>query len=161
MIIQSVFSTQHLIASWGGSAETGYENPPLSHLSDMAFLDYMRACETHQADVENLRHIFISVVTARQLQSVVKEIFEQRRRPIQNFDELPRWAERVCLSPNIHLGQAIMGTVQLQGIVWMLLQHRQQLGWKTVRQVCIFKDTDENQPGRGPSIYVELENVRR
>lgn len=90
----------------------------------------------------------------------MKEIFKRRQRPIEDFDELPEWQNRMCLSPNTDVGQALIGLVQLQGIGWMLLQHRRELGMKRFRQMCIFKDEDRGNPGRGPSIYVELEDVR-
>jgi len=48
----------------------------------------------------------------------------------------------------------------------MLLQHREQLGKKSVKKMCIFKDEitgvvpDNDPEDRGPSIHLELEDVQ-
>lgn len=50
--------------------------------------------------------------------------------------------------------------------MWMLIQHREQLGKKAIKSICVFKDDmtgsdDMYDPAkRGPSLYVELEDVQ-
>jgi hypothetical protein len=50
--------------------------------------------------------------------------------------------------------------------MWMLFQHREELGKKTIKRMCIFKDeitgdVPGNEPEeRGPSIYLELADVQ-
>lgn len=155
-----MYGTQWLIDELGGAAETGLENPPMSHLSDLAFLDWQRACNTYGADMKGLTHVFIPVIIAQLAKEMVQEIYRQRGQSIKEFADLPMFEDRLCFPPNSNVGQALMSLVQLQGIAWLLLQHRRQLGLKRMRQTCIFRDDDVTFRVLGPSFYIELENIR-
>jgi hypothetical protein len=60
---------------------------------------------------------------------------------------------------------ALLASVQLKGIMWMLLQHREQLGHKTITRISVFKDEVTGEVGydalhRGPCVYIELGDVQ-
>ncbi|KAM0721883.1 hypothetical protein Q7P37_002808 [Cladosporium fusiforme] len=158
LIITLGYSTQYII-KLKKLYKMEIESPPLSHKSDIAFLEWKRACTKYRRRLEHLKHIFLSVILTEEMQEAVNMIFSKRGTVLDDFTKLPSWEKKVCLTPNTEAGKAMLGTIQMQGVVWMLLQHRTDLGHKSVKQMCIFKDTNEVDKGRGPSVYVELEDV--
>jgi hypothetical protein len=132
----------------------------------MAFLDWKRACEKYNADPKLLKHIFISVVLTKSTQEVVRQVFEAMGRAWNSELDVPKWEHRLNFQPGSNEGRALLATVQLKGIFWMLVQHRQHLGKKAIKQISLFRDDltgedEEHDPiSRGPSIYIELENVQ-
>jgi hypothetical protein len=140
--------------------------PPLSHNSDMAFLDWKRACTKYNADPKLLKHIFISVVLTKSTQEVVRQVSGAMGREWNSELDVPKWEQRLTFQPGSNEGRALLATLQLKGIFWMLVQHRQHLGKKAIKQISLFRDDltgqdEEYDPiSRGPSIYIELENVQ-
>lgn len=142
-------------------------SPPLSHKSDMAFLEWKRACTKYNTNPKVLKHIFLSVIMTDSTQQVVDHVFHSKMgRVLSSWSDLPLWDQRLTLQPNTEEFDALLATVQLKGIMWMLLQHREQLGKKYIKKMCIFKDEitgvvpDNDPEDRGPSIYLELEDVQ-
>jgi hypothetical protein len=145
----------------------GIESPPLSHQSDMAFLDWKRACTKYNTNTNTLKHIFFSVIRAPATKEVVHHIYGAKMGyELESMGGLPLWDQRVALEPGSDEFLALFATVQVKGIMWMLLQHREQLGQKTIKKMCIFKDEmtgvgPDNEPQeRGPSVYIELGDVQ-
>ena len=96
---------------------------------------------------------------------VVQDIYENHVGfTMTTWSDLRLWNERITLEPGTEDFQLLHSTVQVKGIVWMLLQHREQLGKKLVKKICLFKDEITGTPGydpllRGPSMYFELEDA--
>lgn len=151
LIITLGYSTKYVIERYGLD-DKGVHSPPLSHKSDIAFLEWKRACTKYGVNTRGLKHVFLSVILTEETQKAVKDVLERKGKAIEGFDELPDWREAECLTLDTVYGKAMLGTIQLQGIAWMLLQHREHLGRKTIKQICIFKDTNTEDAGRGPSV---------
>jgi len=141
-------------------------SPPLSHKSDMAFLDWKRACAKYATNPNTLRHIFLSNIKFEATQQAVQYVFNAKMGHFpSSWSDLPLWDQKMTFLPDTEGYQALLATVQLKGIFWMLLQHREQLGKKSIKEISIFKDDimgigEGNDPeDRGPSIYIEVENV--
>ena len=161
------YSTQYWIDLHDLDQQFGTISPPLSHQSDMAFLYWNRACTEHDVNPKTLKHIFLSVITTPETQQVVDHVFaETMGRSLNSVAELPLWDKRMTLMPETDEFEALVATAQVKGIVWMLLQHREHLGKKTIKQISVFKDEITgvgmgNEPiRRGPSFYIELEDVQ-
>lgn len=145
----------------------GSESLPLSHQSDMAFLDWKRACTKYNTNTNTLKHIFLSVITTPATKEVVHHVYEAKMgHALGSMGDLPLWDQRITVEPGTDEFFALFATVQIKGIMWMLLQHREELGKKTIKIMCIFKDeitgvVPGNEPEeRGPSIYLELADVQ-
>lgn len=132
----------------------------------MAFLDWKRACTRFNTSPKALKHLLLALVTSETTQHVVQSIFLNRGRSVPTWADLPSWVDRLTLQPDSFEGRALLATVQLKEVMWMLIRHREHLGKKTIRQISLFKDelTGEDDAHdvsvRGPSIYLELEDVR-
>lgn len=73
-------------------------------------------------------------------------------------NQLPKWDQRLTFQPTSDEGKALQGTVQLQGIMWMLVQHREHLGRKAVRSISVFGG--DYPAVYGPTFYIELEDLQ-
>lgn len=128
----------------------------------MTFLEWKRACTKYNTDPKTLKHIIISVIKTDSTQQVVTHI---TGRTTSDWGSLPLWPQKLTFQPDSDEGKALLGTIQLKGIMWMLIQHREQLGKKAIKTICVFKDdmTGKSEmydpEKRGPSLYVELEDV--
>jgi hypothetical protein len=159
------YSTQYKIRELG---LTGIVSPPLSHSSDIAFLEWKRACDKSQTDLKSLKHIFISSIVTPSTQDIVATILKDMGKPITTKDDvwgkqLPGWAQKLTIQSDSDEGKAILGTVQLKGIMWMLVQHREHLGRKAVRSISIFRGNSAATAlggVQGPTFYIELEDLQ-
>ena len=160
-----MFSTQQMIKQ-RGLPGIGLESPPLSHSSDIAFLEWKRACEVSQTDLKSLRHIFIDTVVTMATQLVVISIMGVEGNSMTSRLDawtytLPPWEQKLTFQADSDERKALLGTVQLRGIMWMLVQHREHLGHKAVRSISLFRNVDpeEDRSHRtlhvmGPNFYI-------
>jgi hypothetical protein len=141
-------------------------SPPLSHNSDLAFLEWKRTCTKHNTNPKDLKHVFIGMIRTKVTQSVFEHILLKKGTPMKDQADVPTWDHKLEFLPESADGKALLATVQGKGIFWMLLQHREHLGKKSIKKICLFKDdktgtSEEYDPSeRGPSLYFELEDVQ-
>jgi hypothetical protein len=80
--------------------------------------------------------------------------------------DVPTWDRKEIFAPNSDEGKALMETPQVKGIFWMLAQHRAHLGKKDIKKIYVFRDEltgtipEFDPDSRGPTIYLELEDVQ-
>lgn len=85
---------------------------------------------------------------------------------VEMWDDLPRWEGKITLQSDSDEGKALLGTSQGKSIFWVLLTHRQALGKKTIKKICVFLDDitgqHEEYPSEDlrPSMYPELEDFQ-
>jgi hypothetical protein len=163
-VVVTSFSAQHWIDSDMLDPAHTYQSPPLSHCSDMTFLESKRACTKYNTNLKTLKHTFIAMVQTHATQEVVNHILG---RTGYDWSTLPAWPQRHTFQTSTIEGETLLGTVQLKTIMWMLIQHREHLGKKAVKTISVFKDDmtggsgAANHPeGRGPAIYIELEDIQ-
>lgn len=164
-----MYSPQYIIQDRG---LVGIESPPLSRSSDMGFLEWKRACDKSRTDLKSLKHIFMHVVVMPSTQNVVASILHSMGKPTTDRhdvwgNQLPRWEQKLTYQPESDEGKALLGTVQLKGIMWMLVQHREHLGQKAIKSISLFRgvypETGPDTPGpkvHGPDFWIELEDVQ-
>lgn len=83
----------------------------------------------------------------------------------RGWGDFPPWNQRLTVEADTDEYLALLASVQLKGIMWMLLQHREQLGHKTITKISVFKDEVTGELGydalhRGPCVYIELGDVQ-
>lgn len=165
LVITLAYSTQYWIEK-DNLHQRGIVSPPLSHESDMLFLDWKRACAKHHVDPKSLKHIFISTIQASETQQVVEHVFHDHGKTLTSWNEVPLWEQKLTFEPDTDEGKALLATTQVKSIMWMLVQHRESLGKKAIKQMSVFKDEltgiddDHDARYRGPSLYLELEDVQ-
>lgn len=103
---------------------------PLKQYSDVVFLAWQHAAGNK---VNGLRYVIRHGIINAKTIAVTKHILELRGAANQPWPGL-----KIPMSDRDAL--ALMGTPNGQGVAWMLIQHKQQLGWKTISDVTIFQD---------------------
>lgn len=155
------YSTQRRIQQYHLAPEI--VSPPLSHMSDMTFLAWKGVCAKYQTDLKSLKHIFISIIMTPETQNVVASIMQSMGTHITDREDvwnnqLHGWEQKLTFQPNSDEGKALHGTVQIKGIMWMLVQHRASLGQKAIKSISIFRGEGHGHVS-GPTFYIELEDV--
>ncbi|KAL3428482.1 hypothetical protein PVAG01_01991 [Phlyctema vagabunda] len=105
--------------------------PPLVSWSDLTFLAYQQQAAVNGHDIRKLRYV------------VRAGIANDNTRAIMNWacgvkDDYPPWENRAVFGMDTEQGQALLGTPNGSGIAWLLINHKLQLGIKTVDKVSVF-----------------------
>jgi hypothetical protein len=117
-------------------------------------------------NLKTLKHIFLSVITTPTTQQIVDHIYAKNTGFVsRGWGDFPPWNQRLTVEADTDEYLALLASVQLKGIMWMLLQHREQLGHKTITRISVFKDEVTGEVGydalhRGPCVYIELGDVQ-
>ncbi|KAF2648826.1 hypothetical protein K491DRAFT_611948 [Lophiostoma macrostomum CBS 122681] len=126
--------------------------PRLRHWSDIAFLHWQSITlqETHSTQ---LNHIIRSSIQNHQTLSIVNKVLERN-----NVETLPEWPG-ITFDINTEQAHALLGTPNGSGIAFLLFQHKQQLGHKTVEKVTMFYENNPSDLHRWPSLLFHLKDV--
>ena len=144
--------------------------PALRHMSDVIFLQYKAQCAAAHVAMGGLKHVFVPEVHqgTQITESIVVEIWKRtgERADMPPWRKLPDWRGRKTFTLKDEEGLALLASPSLQGIAFMLLQHRAALGRLTIKQIAFFGDDsrkllekDRTIATSGPSFYIELERL--
>ncbi|KAI7365170.1 hypothetical protein KC354_g5075 [Hortaea werneckii] len=108
---------------------------PLGLLSDVMFLEYEHLCKTTQPplNVKDLRYMFRSQIVNKETREVIFEVL--KRRGVVN-GPVP-WPGTAFKFPS-EKALALLSTPNGRGAAWILISHRAELGWKTIKQITVF-----------------------
>ncbi|KAI6800593.1 hypothetical protein KC363_g1080 [Hortaea werneckii] len=108
---------------------------PLGLLSDVMFLEYEHLCKTTQPplNVKDLRYMFRSQIVNKETREVIFEVL--KRRGVVN-GPIP-WPGTAFKFPSEE-AQALLSTPNGRGAAWVLISHRAELGWKTIKRITVF-----------------------
>ncbi|KAF2812679.1 uncharacterized protein BDZ99DRAFT_354869, partial [Mytilinidion resinicola] len=98
-------------------------------LSDVLFLEWQHQADVQGTDVKNLRYYFQLPVKNTPSQAAIARALEGR--PVS------KWPG-VTLSMDSEEGKALLGTPNGNSLGWFLINHKAQLGLKTVESVTVF-----------------------
>ncbi|KAK1973175.1 hypothetical protein LZ30DRAFT_765268 [Colletotrichum cereale] len=126
--------------------------PDLNALSDIAFLQWENACQYKNIDIKSLKVVFRSNVITSSSRSVIMEALRK-----SGFEQVPGWSNRAVIPMDTQAGAAIIGSTHGSGVAWMLLQHKQKLGMKTITEVVVWEsDGDYSFLTQKSSRYLNL-----
>ncbi|OCL11096.1 hypothetical protein AOQ84DRAFT_257642, partial [Glonium stellatum] len=138
----SVFNVPSgMIVMWGayGCAFKGQQqNPPVTSKDDFPKLNswadvtWLQWQELAKENVRNLQYIFSSPVENEESNAIIRRSLEVAKQP------LSQWSGRVEFSMDTEEGRAILGSANGRGVAWMLINHKAQLGLKTIDSVIVF-----------------------
>ncbi|KAK1977510.1 hypothetical protein LZ30DRAFT_692100 [Colletotrichum cereale] len=118
-------------------AENGRGNiPDLNALSDVVFFQWLHACKIDKVDPKKLKVAYqLSIET----ESTIK-IIEQALRQA-NHKLISGWNNKKVFTMEETGGAAILGSLHGGTIAWLLIQHKDILGIKTITEVAVWKNT--------------------
>ncbi|GAB1743600.1 hypothetical protein NU219Hw_g526t2 [Hortaea werneckii] len=147
--------------------------PKIKQWSDIVALTWLHLTTTtggaHQPPT-NLRWLFRRIIRNDDTQNVIGYVCKQKKvgqaRPKGVTGppwQAPIWPGLV-VRPEESAGEgeffnALLATPNANGVVWLLAQHREQLGWKTVRSIRVWSDMPSSVV-YSPSMLLEIGDVQ-
>ncbi|KAK1974937.1 hypothetical protein LZ30DRAFT_810307 [Colletotrichum cereale] len=124
-------------SNWSPSYEAAMNGievvPDLNALSDIAFFQWEDACQHESVNIRNLKVVFRGQVTYAPTKDIVIQALKE-----SGHRKLPGWKDRAVFTMNDEGGAAILGSTHGSGVAWMLIQHKDKLGIKTVTEVAVW-----------------------
>ncbi|KAK4500239.1 hypothetical protein PRZ48_008428 [Zasmidium cellare] len=116
--------------------------PALSRPSDLMFLQYQQLCAKKGTNPRDLRLSILHDVgkpeTAQVLDHILKSKGAKKAvKPGKGKYEAPIWNNRLTLNPNTDAFNAVLSTPDTAPLVFLLLQHKEQLGLKRIKAIHI------------------------
>ncbi|KAJ0165002.1 hypothetical protein CTA2_12653 [Colletotrichum tanaceti] len=107
--------------------------PKLNALSDIAFLQWMDACQAKDVDPASLKLVFVSQVVHEATYRIVASAIRTTQ-----HNWLHGYEKKRVFSMDTRQGQAILGTSTGSAIAWLLIQHKKELGLKKITEVAVW-----------------------
>lgn len=124
----------HRSPSLDGSS--GHELVPLQTWADVTFLEWANACKGDEKYVKGLK-----VITKCHAQS--NATMKIGGQALGGANSWGVWPGKTFNNGSDQFA-ALMATPSGRGVAWLLLTHRDQFGWKSVKSVNLWSDKDHN-----------------
>ncbi|KAK2001139.1 hypothetical protein LX36DRAFT_570788 [Colletotrichum falcatum] len=109
--------------------------PDLSALSDVIFFQWLHACKIDKVDPKSLRVAYRFTIVTESTIQIIDQALRQAKHTLA-----PGWTNRKVFSTRDSGGAAILGSTHGAGIAWLLIQHKDTLGIKTITEVAVWKN---------------------
>ncbi|TDZ31108.1 hypothetical protein C8035_v001470 [Colletotrichum spinosum] len=119
--------------------------PDLDTLSDIAYFQWTDACAYKGKSPKDLKVIFRSGIEYKPTFDIAIEALKEK-----NHKRVPGWNERAVFPMTSRQGQAILGSTHGSGTAWMLIQHKDGLGVKTITEVAVWGSGGGFEFTKGP-----------
>jgi hypothetical protein len=114
----------------------GHELVPLQTWADVTFLEWVDACKADEKCVKGLK-----VITKCHAQS--NATTRVGGQALGGADSWGVWPGK-SFSKGSDQFAALMATPSGRGVAWLLLTHREQLGWKSIKSARLWSDKDHD-----------------
>ena len=134
-----------------------HEYPVISHWSDVAFLQWRSESRRYESQTGSLappiRYIFRCQIVNKKTRKVIENIVDEKRKAADQDTNI-----QVCytVSTSTPEGKALLATPNGAGVAYLLIQHKEQLGVKTITEIDIFLSSREEIYARSRSIDYSL-----
>ncbi|PPJ52496.1 hypothetical protein CBER1_10713 [Cercospora berteroae] len=111
---------------------------PLKRWSDISWLEYDHLVQAAgKANVAPLQHVISHHITTKETQQRLKLVTG-----MQTPDQLGQFPGMSC-STNSPQGMALLATLHGKVMVWLLAQHKDSLGWRTIDRIHVYNCRSE------------------
>ncbi|KAF2013589.1 hypothetical protein BU24DRAFT_464355 [Aaosphaeria arxii CBS 175.79] len=144
-----------VIVAWGSFSPAhrgAKQNPPVTILpalklwSDIVFLEWQNFKKPR-----NLRYVFRYSIKNKNACSIISRALESANQVLQ------KWPG-VTFDMSTREGRAILGSPNGAGVAFLLSQHKEQLGNKTITKVVVFQDEGDAK-SRPPSLLFYVDDT--
>lgn len=142
--------------------------PELRHWSDVAFLQWKNVCTNFRSRYMPelrlvVRYQVLNANTRAICSIILASLRKQRQetaKPGISYDSwLPRWPG-IAFPIESEEAIALCGTPNGSGVLHLLSQHKAKLGHKTIQEVCLcYEDEDEKGLREVPTLIFHVEDV--
>ncbi|RHZ60825.1 uncharacterized protein CDV56_108825 [Aspergillus thermomutatus] len=128
---------------------------PLKQWSDVIFLLWERAAREANSNVQNLEHIFRSIVINGDTLAIMRRAIGKPA-DFEGWGELRPMKEKGrTFRPGSDAYYALLYSPNGRGVGWLLIQHKAKLGLRTVSEITVFGGSDGE-----PVMYFKIEPVK-
>lgn len=110
--------------------------PALEKLSDVAFFQWVAACDEKGVSPGNIKYAFRAHITLQSTFDIVTQALQRA-----GHQQVPDWDNRVKFTMDQDPGLGILGSVHGSGVAFFLLQHKAKLGLKKITEVTVWSST--------------------
>ncbi|TDZ25508.1 hypothetical protein Cob_v001701 [Colletotrichum orbiculare MAFF 240422] len=107
--------------------------PELDHLSDIAFFEWVEACQDRGSNPKELKLMFRSHITYVPTLKVLQKALRDK-----GLKKYPFWKKRAVFKTDTPEAAAILGSTHGAGAAWMLIQHKDALGVKKITDIAVW-----------------------
>ncbi|TDZ58525.1 hypothetical protein CTRI78_v005338 [Colletotrichum trifolii] len=107
--------------------------PDLDTLSDIAYFQWLIGGKIANIHPNNLKLVFRAHIIYKPTFDIIVEAFRR-----SGHEKVPGWADRVTFQMNTDEGLAILGSTHGSSTAWLLLQHKELIGLKDIKEVTIW-----------------------
>lgn len=143
--------------------------PELRHWSDVAFLQWKNVCTNFRSryNMPELRLVVryqVLNANTRAICSIILASLRKKRQEtaepgISNDSWLPRWPG-IAFPIESEEAIALCGTPNGSGVLHLLAQHKAKLGHKTIQEVCLYyEDEDDKGLREVPTLIFHVQDV--
>ena len=130
---------------------------PLKLWSDVTFLEWQQQCLYTESDIKGLKWIMRRNLRNDMAISVLPKVLKKNG---VNSGEVGGWDDRVVLRPESEGFNTLCGTPNGSGVVFFLLDHREQLGRMEVKSIIIWSK-GQGKVAYAPTLVFEVGAVER
>ncbi|TEA17314.1 hypothetical protein C8034_v000410 [Colletotrichum sidae] len=132
-----IFDTNYSPRAMKALSETNKGDiPDLDTLSDIAYFQWLIGCKIADVDLNNLKLVFRARIVYKPTFDIIVEALRR-----SGHEKVPGWADRVTFQMNTDEGLAILGSTHGSSTAWLLLQHKDLMGLKNIKEVTIWDST--------------------
>ncbi|KAH3998737.1 hypothetical protein HBI38_094300 [Parastagonospora nodorum] len=126
--------------------------PSLHHWSDVAYMQWLEACDQTASEPDSIRYVFRLRVMNPTTTAVVQRVMANRGHG--TFTSYPGETFDI----DSEEGKAILGTPNGVGVAWLLIQRKRELGHETIKDVTVFwAEYEGKSPGDYPSLLFRID----
>ncbi|KAJ9222528.1 hypothetical protein DTO169C6_5119 [Paecilomyces variotii] len=123
--------------------------PKCRKWSDVTFLQWQHMA---QGNIQNLNHVFQETITNDDTRSIMRKALGKPD-GWNNWDELHSSSAWRSFYPGSNEYNALLYTPNVRGVAWLLIQHKQQLGRRTISKITTFG------AGFSAALYLKIDAV--
>ncbi|KAK4545908.1 hypothetical protein LTR36_002472, partial [Oleoguttula mirabilis] len=126
--------------------------PQLQRWSDVVSLCWQKLTQdTQRAD---LRWVMRRYITNKETLNMLAFVLRKKYPKMQPVGQAPDWDHRIKFTPGMEEFNALMGTPNIRGVAWMLIQHQSTFGRKTIVSITVYDPDPRTQ--YMPDMMVEI-----
>ncbi|KAK2049510.1 hypothetical protein LZ31DRAFT_562639 [Colletotrichum somersetense] len=129
IIFDNNYSPQYQVAKYGRGTV-----PDLNALSDVVFFQWLSACKIDKVDPKELKVAFRMAILTKSTVDIIEQALSKAKYKLE-----PGWDNRKVFTMRQSGGMAILGSAHGAGLAWLLLQHKDTLGVKTITEVAVWQ----------------------
>ena len=126
--------------------------PQLRKWSDVAYLQYQYCAQKPKVPLSNLKLVYRSTIINSRTRAIIFSILRARNADLTAFPG-------ITFKSDTLEGQALIGTPNGQGVAWLLIQHKRQLGHKVIDEISVYDENGGDPDPPNPTLLFRLKGV--